>query len=87
VPKCERVQTRARRNGARLIADVEVYSSGEADAVLNVRRAIGKARMNDVTLDQAQIESVIDVKIHAAAALEIERGGITGEHAVDRVLT
>src|ERR1700761_2283850 len=73
-------------SGGGLVAQMEVDASGNAEAVLDVLCAVGEARVDEVELYQAQIEAVIDVKIHPAASLEIERGGVAGQHTFDRVL-
>src|SRR6185437_8550934 len=70
----------------RLVADMEVDAGGDAEAVLNVLRAVGEARVDEVHFHDTEIEAVIDVEIDATAALEVERGGVTGEDAFDRVL-
>src|ERR1700743_2349164 len=72
-------------SGGGLVAEMEVDASGNAEAVLDVLCAVGEARVDQVELNQAQIEAVIDVKIHPTASLEIERGGVAGQHTFDRV--
>ena len=52
----------------RLVADMEVDAGGEAEAVLDVLCAVGETRVDDVHLHHAEIEAVIDVEVHAAAA-------------------
>jgi hypothetical protein len=66
---------------------MEVDAGRDSNAVLGVVGAVGKARVNDIHLNETEIEAVIDVEVQTAAGLEVERGGVAGENAFDGILT